>query len=69
MNETIEWHSVHEHEPPNGNDLLLQVRMENGFLNVCVGCVDGHGDWVLHAAFDDCTVLWWAHLPEGPENK
>ena len=66
MTETIEWRSVIQAEPPNGNELLLQIRMENGFLEVITGWLDGHGEWQLHAAFEDCEVLWWAHMPEGP---
>jgi hypothetical protein len=69
MIETIEWHSVNEQKPPEHEELFLQIRMENGLLEVCVGWLDGHGDWVLHASLEEANVLWWAQMPEGPQNK
>lgn len=69
----IEWYSIEEMlEPPNDNDLLLQISIENGCILVVAGWIDGMCNWHFYG-FDGHNnkykILFWAHMPEGPHIK
>lgn len=61
--ELIEWHNAATDKPDSDTTVLI---IPGGELEATIGYLDGDR-WRYGEGMPCDSVIWWAHLPTGPE--